>query len=125
MIQRRRVIYAIAAVIVAGFGWFVWPTPYRNVALPGMLQSRSDRACCFAARTNRFTSEIEVLTAAGWQSLSLAKDSATARAAAALMLPVSDEYRELARRGWYDTTAKPETLLTDSAAIRRRLTKTP
>lgn len=86
MVTRRNGMITLAALLVCAFAFFVWPTLYRDAELPNKLRT-DDALCCYGARANRFTSEVQVLTALeGWQPLSLTKGDSVAKATAALLL---------------------------------------
>lgn len=52
----------IAGVLLLGFAWTVWPTPYRYFMAP-----RNRRGTMTTVRENRFTGAIDVLYLNGWR----------------------------------------------------------
>lgn len=79
---RRPVRLATIAALAAGvicFGYFVWPTPYRHVSMPPALRTANSYSCCYVARANRFTGDVEVLGADGWLSWSSLMSDTTMR----------------------------------------------
>ena len=59
---RRLPLLLIGAALLVGFGAFIWPTPYRPIAL------KNSRAI-LAARQQRVTGRVDVLTKTGWHAL--------------------------------------------------------
>jgi hypothetical protein len=131
--NRRSVIQSTLAAFAVGlcgaFAIFVWPTAYRP--LPVDLSRWSGEPVPVAARENRFTESVQLFFVGyGWVTVSehasapmSPGDSLAALARKYSPSRSSDEWRELARRGWFDTTAGRAALLADSAEIRRRIAK--
>lgn len=75
-IIRRFVTSGIAALVIAlatGLAfWYVWPTPYRPIALQWALPR------VMAAREHRFTGRVDVLTPSGWHPLVRTADDSLA-----------------------------------------------
>jgi hypothetical protein len=62
-LARYMVVLAILGVWVA-FAAYIWPTKYRAISLaPGAAEE------VLAARENRFTGDVQILTVGGWKPL--------------------------------------------------------
>lgn len=71
----RRLIIALALVILwAAFVTVIWPTKYRAIALSPAAAEE-----VLAARENRFTGVVEILTVGGWHTLTSRPDTVMAR----------------------------------------------
>lgn len=69
---RRAVAVGGLVLLAAGAAWYVWPTPYRDFSL------RASPNSVLAARQQRFSRRVDVLTRAGWRPLVQTADDSLA-----------------------------------------------